>query len=106
MTDLPIESFTGPFRFLSNFYMCEIIHEGRFYPSVEHAYQAAKTNDPGAKAAIRFSASPGRAKYEGKKVILRPDWEQVKQDIMLTVQNSSTLLSKNWINSNTRFSPL
>lgn len=79
----PIESFTGPYRFLSNFWLCYIRYEGYVYPSVEHAYQAAKTNDPNAKEFIHLSTTPGRAKYAGRKVVLRSDWENVKQDIML-----------------------
>jgi len=38
-----IESFSGQYRFLSNFYPARVmLGDGRIYPSVEHAYQAAK----------------------------------------------------------------
>jgi predicted NAD-dependent protein-ADP-ribosyltransferase YbiA (DUF1768 family) len=41
-----ISSFTGEYRFLSNFYPCVVHLDEEVYPSVEHAYQAAKTVNP------------------------------------------------------------
>jgi len=38
-----INTFRGKYRFLSNFYYAEVNYEGIRYPTVEHAYQAAKT---------------------------------------------------------------
>src|SRR5207247_1025063 len=35
-----IDSFSGPYRFLSNFWPAEVEFEGIAYPSVEHAYQS------------------------------------------------------------------
>src|SRR4051794_21773182 len=40
-----IDSFEGQYRFLSNFFPAEVEFEGMTYPSVEHAYQSAKTTD-------------------------------------------------------------
>jgi ribA/ribD-fused uncharacterized protein len=40
--DERIHGFFGPFRFLSNFWPALVSYEGREYPSVENAYQAAK----------------------------------------------------------------
>ena len=37
-----IERFAGPHRFLSNFYPAPLVWEGRYWPTAEHAYQAAK----------------------------------------------------------------
>jgi len=37
-----IDSFKGDFRFLSNFYPVNVDYEGIMYPTVEHAYVAAK----------------------------------------------------------------
>lgn len=79
----PIESFTGPFRFLSNFHYCPITYEGLTYPSLVHAFQAAKSLDPLERAFIRDSDTPGRAKKQGRAITLRPGWEQCKQNIML-----------------------
>ncbi len=38
-----ISSFSGDFRFLSNFSHSPITVDGKEYLTVEHAYQAAKT---------------------------------------------------------------
>jgi len=37
-----IDSFSGDFRFLSNFQKCDIVYKWVHYSSVEHAYQAQK----------------------------------------------------------------
>ena len=42
----PIEEFKGKYRFLSNFYARSPVEfDGMIFPSVETAYQAAKTLD-------------------------------------------------------------
>lgn len=41
-----ISEFTGDYRFLSNFWPYDIPFEGTVFPSVEHAYQAAKVTGP------------------------------------------------------------
>ena len=77
-----IDSFRGEYRFLSNFYPSEIEYEGRTYPTVEHAYQAAKTTDPEAREQIAAAATPGIAKRLGASVPLRPDWHKLKLSFM------------------------
>lgn len=77
-----ISKFSGEYRFLSNFYLCDVKMDGMTYPSVEHAYQAAKTNDTTERVAIRNAASPKDAKHLGYKVSLRPDWDRVKNNVM------------------------
>lgn len=77
-----IESFDGPNRFLSNFTMAEVALDSVLYPSVEHAYQAAKTLDPGGRMAVRDCPTPGQAKRLGRSLKSRPDWPQVKLAIM------------------------
>ncbi len=41
-----ITSFSGKYRWLSNFFPVSICYDGITYPSVEHAFQAAKSLDP------------------------------------------------------------
>jgi len=77
-----IDQFHGPFRFLSNFYPACITFEGIDYPTVEHAYQAAKTDDRGLRLTVAAAHSPGAAKRMGPKLPLRPGWEQIKVDTM------------------------
>jgi len=77
-----IERFTGDYDFLSNFHPSPIEVDGILYPTVEHAFQAAKTFVLEEKQGIAAAATPGRAKRMGRKVQLRPDWEHVKVGIM------------------------
>jgi ribA/ribD-fused uncharacterized protein len=77
-----IDRFRGPYFFLSNFYYVHVFLDGELYPSVEHAYQAAKTMDQEARLKIRNASSPSAAKHLGQKVNKRRDWEAVKVDVM------------------------
>jgi len=79
----PITRFRGTWSFLSNFFPALIVLNGKTYPTVEHAYQAAKTVREEERVAIRQAPSPAQAKRLGQRVTLRPDWEQVKLGIML-----------------------
>lgn len=73
-----IDSFSGEYRFLSNFYADP--HGGL---SVEHYYQARKTEDIEEADAILNANTPGEAKRLGRKATLRPDWDDIKDDVML-----------------------
>jgi len=77
-----IDRFTGDHDFLSNFHPSPVEVDGILYPTVEHAFQAAKTSDPDEKQALAETATPGSAKRLGRKVQLRPDCEEVKVGIM------------------------
>lgn len=84
MTDT-IYSFKGEYDFLSNFYPATVEFEGDTYRTTEHAFQAAKTLCPTERAEIRAEVNPGKAKTIGRKVTLRPDWEDIKESIMLEI---------------------
>jgi ribA/ribD-fused uncharacterized protein len=77
-----IDSFSGEYRFLSNFYTAPVKLDGESYLSVEHAYQAAKTFDKDVRRGIKLCGSAGKAKRLGKSIPLRDDWESVKLQIM------------------------
>lgn len=77
-----IGSFTGPNRFLSNFYPAEIDLDGVVYATLEHAFQARKTMDPDERAKIHAAKTPGEAKRLGRRVTLVSDWEKIKIGIM------------------------
>jgi hypothetical protein len=70
-----IDRFINTNEFLSNFYPMP-------HPSVEHHYQAAKTDDPMLKAKIMSAARAKEAKELGNTITLRKDWEQVKNKVM------------------------
>lgn len=78
-----IDRFSGSYRFLSNFYPSPVYLDTLVYSSVEHAYQAAKTQDLDERLAILDAATPGIAKSLGRRVTLRSDWEQIKEKVML-----------------------
>jgi ribA/ribD-fused uncharacterized protein len=84
--------FRGRHRFLSNFWEAEVEAYRLRFPSVEHAYVAAKIH-PGDDAPSRAAArekmleiartpSPGAVKRLGRALSLRPDWEEVKLGFM------------------------
>ena len=79
----PITSFRGDHRFLSNFWPATVTLDGMVFRSTEHAYQAAKTTDMAERAKFQAAKTPGAAKRLGRRVKLRPDWEGVKEAVML-----------------------
>lgn len=85
MTKDPIDFFDGTdYDFLSNFHPSPITWRGHRWPTVEHAYQAMKAPSPLKQDWVRFSRTPGVAKYRGRTLKkLRPDWNAVKYDFML-----------------------
>lgn len=80
-----IDKFRGKYEFLSNFYPCQITHDGFKYPSTEHAYQASKTLDFKVRKVIAGLDTPGKAKRYGRHALLRDDWESVKDSVMREV---------------------
>lgn len=76
-----IYGFFGEFRWLSNFYPCEIEYRGIVYPSTEHAYQAAKTNDINEKQ-FMISLSTKEVKKYGRRLKLSKDWNNQRIFIM------------------------
>lgn len=82
-----IDRFSHKYSFLSNFYMIYVHYEGLTYANSEAAFQAAKLlNNEDRK---RFtSMNPKEAKREGKRVPLREDWEEIKDNVMYEVCKS------------------
>ena len=77
-----IGTFDGEYAFLSNFYESPISIDGLLYPTVEHAFQACKSLSREERLDIANSQTPGIAKRKGRKVVLRRDWEEVKDNVM------------------------
>jgi ribA/ribD-fused uncharacterized protein len=81
---LVIDSFRGQYFFLSNFCEVPVIYDGITYLNNEVAFQAQKTINK--EERIDFSMlNPSQAKRMGRRVSLRPDWEDVKFDIMYEI---------------------
>ena len=88
-----IDTFTGRWGFLSNFYPCKIKYKGIEYPSVEHFYVAMKIKDDqfinskniplvDCQEMISRIKTPAEAKKLGKKLKIRKDWDIVRFSIM------------------------
>jgi ribA/ribD-fused uncharacterized protein len=78
-----IDTFSGEYAFLSNFYHHTIEENGLTYPTNEHYFQSKKTLFPDESEAIRVATTPTQAKYYGyNHCTLRPDWEAIKIQVM------------------------
>lgn len=78
-----IDRFEGKNRWLSNFYKSDVLFEGLTYPSIEHAYQAAKFTDSDKRERISEMKTPQEAKKAGRtKAFFRPDWDSIKLSVM------------------------
>lgn len=81
-----INSFDGPYAFLSNFYPARTEYDGLVFPTSEHAYQAAKTTNPRYREAFTESIiPPAVAKRMAKVLERRDDWDAVKLAVMTNV---------------------
>lgn len=80
-----IDKFSGEYRWLSNFVPCPVILDGVEYPSVEHAYQAAKTVNREEREIILQAKTAGIAKKLSKLVTMRPNWESIKWTVMFNL---------------------
>jgi ribA/ribD-fused uncharacterized protein len=79
-----IDCFDGEFAFLSNFHSVAVILDGIRYDNSEAAFQAQKCE----LMSDRFKFTnlmPGKSKRLGRKIKLRSDWEQVKEQAMYDV---------------------
>ena len=84
-----ISEFQNEYRFLSNFWPVPggVKLEGSKvrFPTVEHAYQAAKVKDITLWRHVASMSLPGEAKRWGRNIALRADWEHVNLPIMLNL---------------------
>jgi ribA/ribD-fused uncharacterized protein len=77
-----IDDFRGAYYFLSNFAPAQVTLDGMQFPTVEHAYQAAKTVEPQERERILGASTPDLARKMGRKLSQRPDWPEVKVKVM------------------------
>ena len=83
-----IASFKGEYRWLSNFWPCEVYYDGTMWPSVEHAYVAQKCRPEhylAAREAILKLVNPATVKAIGKKLPMRDNWDDLKVLTMLNL---------------------
>lgn len=82
-----INEFLKGYFFLSNFYphhapIADIDYPDIEYPTVEHAFQASKTANRSDRMRFAELGTPSEAKFVGRHLELRSDWEDVKRDMM------------------------
>ena len=86
MINTCIKEFQGEYRWLSNFYDCDIIINDIKYKSVEHAYQSMKTADINWKMVCSdFNNSAGKIKKYSKNIKVDSDWKNKNVDIMYSL---------------------
>ena len=85
----PITEFKGEYHFLSNFYPWPIEFQGKMFPTLEHAYQAAKfTAWPEVVQEILDCPTPGLTKYLAHKhrAKVPPCWfDYVRELVMFSL---------------------
>lgn len=81
-----IDSFSGDYFFLSNFYPSEIVVGNSVFATAEHLFQSFKCKNNADKAQFSkdYRLTAGQAKRAGRSVALRDDWELNKDDFMRT----------------------
>lgn len=79
-----IIGFKDEYMFLSNFYLSEVEFEGMVYKSAEAAFQAAKSLNKKDREGFQ-KINPLLAKKLGKKLTLRDDWEEIKEEVMYKI---------------------
>jgi ribA/ribD-fused uncharacterized protein len=72
------------YAFLSNYYPCFVEYDGIKYKSSEAAFQAQKEENYEQRKLFK-DLNPAEAKARGRKIRLRKDWEQVKDQIMYEI---------------------
>lgn len=77
---MDILEFKGEYRWLSNFYPAKVYYGYYLFPSVEHAFQAAKAPIL-TRTKFQFGL-PGTAKRLGRQQPLPHNWEHIKIPIM------------------------
>lgn len=77
-----IGCFREEHAFLSNFAPAPVVLNNQRFPTVEHAFQAAKTLSAEERLRIYRAPTPGMAKKLGRSVTLRPHWEKMRIGVM------------------------
>lgn len=77
-----INRFTGENRWLSNFAEAEVWFDGLRFKTVEHGYVAAKTHNKALRFEVSGIPTAGQAKQFGRSLPIRPDWDEVRVDVM------------------------
>ena len=88
---------TGKYKALTNSYPSMIVVEGISYPTLEHAFQAAKLTDTETKVLISKAKLPDVSSLVGEG-FTRPNWKEIQwatmyQLMKLKFESNPTLAS-------------
>lgn len=88
-----IKEFKNQYFFLSNFYECPIYYNKLVFCNAEAAFQAQKVIDE--KEQYKFiNLNASQARKLGKTIVLREDWEEVKDNIMYEIVKRKFTVNK------------
>jgi ribA/ribD-fused uncharacterized protein len=79
---MPILTFAPQYHFLSNAVASPVWLEQQSYPTVDMAFQAAKTDDPETRNWIRDAPTPRQVWWRGRTVKLPDDWAARRVTVM------------------------
>lgn len=81
---MAIKEFRGKYYFLSNFSEAKVEYNGITYLNNEAAFQSMKTLNIEKRKQFA-NLDPSTAKRKGRNILLRDDWEKVKEQIMYEI---------------------
>lgn len=88
-----IKEFKNQYFFLSNFYECPVYYNKLVFCNAEAAFQAQKVIDE--KEQYKFiNLNASQARKLGKTIVLREDWEEVKDNIMYEIVKRKFTVNK------------
>lgn len=91
-----VDSFSGEYRWLSNFWSVPVNYDGCVFKTVEHAYQALKCKYYNDFLEVKNCDTPGQAKRLARQKIMRDDWKQIKTQVMFYLLQQKFSNPKMW----------
>ena len=87
MNEIKFKKVRDPHGHMSNFFKTQIIYDSRVYETSEHLYQSLKHVGTDHEKAVATANTAWAAMGLGRSSpsTMRPDWEQVKDDVMRVV---------------------
>lgn len=82
-----INQFKGEYDFLNNRFGCRFVWQGLQYGNVEAAFQSSKCTDESERKVLA-GCSADKAALKGKELIPFSGWEEVRLDIMTSIQKA------------------
>ena len=76
---------SGEYGEFSNWFPAEFVYDGLKWANTEQAFMYFKSSDPTYQKRVRQTPDPRAVKVLGRTCKLRPDWDNIKYDVMLEV---------------------